>query len=131
MRTILTLAALAAACLVAAPAWAADCSNPDSTAAIDDCAGKDFTAADGQLNVIYKQLFAKYDAANRTLLQTAQRSWLKFRDDECAYETGLSVGGTLHPAMETNCRAELTHDRVKRLNAQLHCAEGDLSCNPP
>ena len=106
-----------------------NCKDPGTTYEINVCAGRDFTKADGALNALYKQLFAKYDVANRALLQTAQRSWLKFRDDECAYETALTIGGTIHSTMVTNC--DLTLERIKRLKAQAACAEGDLSCNHP
>ena len=33
--------------------------------------------------------------------------------------------------MFTTCKTELTRVQVKRLKAQLTCAEGDLSCNHP
>ncbi|MEJ1970456.1 MAG: lysozyme inhibitor LprI family protein [Rhizomicrobium sp.] len=128
-------ASLATAALLAfaAPAGAAklDCNNPNTTIDIDQCAGKDYTAADTVLNALYRQLMAKYDAGNKTLLQAAQRSWIKYRDDQCAYETNMTVGGAIHPAMETNCRADLTRAQIKRLKAQRDCEEGDLSCNHP
>jgi uncharacterized protein YecT (DUF1311 family) len=108
-----------------------NCTNPDTTYEINMCAGRDFTAADGALNTLYKQLMAKYDTGNKKLLLAAQRSWLKFRDDECDYETALTIGGTIHSTMVTNCDTELTLERIKRLKAQATCEEGDMSCNHP
>lgn len=110
---------------------AVNCKDPRTTYEMNVCAGRDFTKADTALNALYKQLYGKYDTGNRTLLQAAQRSWIKFRDDECAYETALTAGGTIHSTMVTNCETELTLDRIKRLKAQAACAEGDLSCNAP
>ena len=110
---------------------AVNCKDPGTTYEINVCAGRDFTKADAALNALYKQLLGKYDAANRALLQTAQRTWIKFRDDECAYETALTIGGTIHSTMVTNCDTELTLDRIKRLKAQAACEEGDMSCNHP
>ena len=110
---------------------AVNCKDPGTTYEMNVCAGRDSTKADGELNALYKELFGKYDAANRTLLQAAERSWIKFRDDECAYETALTIGGTIHSTMVTNCETELTRDRIKRLKAQLQCEEGDMSCNHP
>jgi uncharacterized protein YecT (DUF1311 family) len=136
MRIVLGLAAVVAAGLaIAAPGQAAgeklNCTNPDTTYEMNMCAGRDFTAADGTLNALYKQLMAKYDAGNKQLLLAAQRSWLKFRDDECDYETALTIGGTIHSTMVTNCDTELTLERIKRLKAQAACEEGDMSCNHP
>lgn len=136
-RTGLAAAVLAAGVLSSAtPTGAAgdpavNCKDPGTTYEMNVCAGRDFTAADNALNALYEQLYGKYDAANRKLLQAAQRSWLKFRDDECAYETALTVGGTIHSTMVTNCETDLTRDRIERLKAQATCEEGDMSCNHP
>jgi uncharacterized protein YecT (DUF1311 family) len=108
-----------------------DCKSPSNTYEINMCAGEVFTKADKALNAIYRQLYAKYDADNKKRLQTAQRSWLKFIDDECAYETAGTIGGTIHSTMVTKCDTELTLDRIKRLKQQADCEEGDLSCNHP
>jgi uncharacterized protein YecT (DUF1311 family) len=136
-RSALALAAaLAAGLSAAAPGRAAgdprvNCKNPETTYEMNVCAGRDFTAADTALNALYRQLYSRYDAANRKLLQAAQRSWIKFRDDECGYETALTIGGTIHSTMVTNCDTELTLERIKRLKAQAACAEGDMGCNKP
>ncbi len=52
-------------------------------------------------------------------------------DDECDYETAGTIGGTIHSTMVTNCNATLVEARIKQLQAQLNCAEGDMSCNAP
>ena len=108
-----------------------NCKDPGTTYEINVCAGRDFTKADFELNALYYQLYGKYDAVNRQMLQAAQRTWIRFRDVECAYETQLTAGGTIHPTMVTNCMTELTSDRIKRLKAQADCQEGDMSCNHP
>lgn len=134
---MLGLAAFAAgAVFVAPPSSAAgdppvNCKDPGTTYEMNVCAGRDFTKADAALNALYRQLYGKYDAGNKTLLQAAQRTWLKFRDDECDYETALTIGGTIHSTMVTNCDTELTLERIKRLKAQAACEEGDMSCNHP
>ncbi|HEY5337452.1 MAG TPA: lysozyme inhibitor LprI family protein [Rhizomicrobium sp.] len=98
---------------------------------LDQCAGMDFQKSDAKLNALYKTLMTKYDAPNGALLKSAEKAWLAYRDAECAYETNLTVGGTINPMMDTMCRTTKTDARVKELNAQLHCEEGDLSCNMP
>jgi|SRR6185312_2466036 len=108
-----------------------DCKHAQTQMDMDFCAGQDFTAADAKLNALYKQMMSKYDSGNQAMLRTAQRNWVAFRDAECAYETNLSVGGTIHPMMVTLCKTTKTNDRIKELNAQVHCGEGDLSCNVP
>ena len=98
---------------------------------LDQCAGIDFTAADAKLNALYKVMMSKYDAANGEKLKLAERAWIAWRDAECDYETNGTAGGSINPMMDTMCRTEKTNARIKELNAQVHCAEGDMSCNAP
>jgi uncharacterized protein YecT (DUF1311 family) len=107
------------------------CKNPQSTYDMNTCAGRDYKKSYTSLVAIYNQLYAKYDAANKKRLQIAQRSWRKYMDDECDYETAGTIGGTIHSTMVTNCNATLVEARIKQLQAQLNCAQGDMSCNAP
>lgn len=98
---------------------------------LDQCAGREFKAAEGKLDALYRSMMAKYDAPNRALLEAAQKSWRAWRDAECEYVTNGTAGGTINSMMQTKCRTARTNARVKELDAQLHCEEGDLSCNAP
>jgi uncharacterized protein YecT (DUF1311 family) len=109
-----------------------DCNSPNlNQGQLNQCAAADFQAADATLNVLYRRMMAKYDAANQALLKAAEVKWIAFRDAECDYETNLSVGGSIHPMVYDQCRAAKTKARVQELNAQVNCQEGDLSCNGP
>ncbi len=91
-------------------------------------AGADLRKSDERLNTVYRALRAKISDAGKAKLQAAQQSWLRFRDQECAFETMGTVGGSIHSMVVANCLARLTDQRVKDLEAQLNCQEGDLSC---
>jgi uncharacterized protein YecT (DUF1311 family) len=56
-------------------------------------AGADLRKSDEQLNIVYNKLRAKISDAGKTSLQIAQQSWLRFRDQECEFETMGTVGG--------------------------------------
>lgn len=135
MTRLVVVAALGAAALVASQvrANAADtsCKNPKTQFELSACAGKDAQAADAELNRVYGQLIAKYDEPNRNALVLAERAWVVYRDAECAYETALSVGGTIHPMMVALCMTRKAKARTQELNEQLNCKEGDLDCNKP
>jgi uncharacterized protein YecT (DUF1311 family) len=98
---------------------------------LDQCAGAAFNAVDARLDALYRAMKAKYDAPNRALFEAAQKSWLAWRDAECRYETNGTAGGSINSMMQTKCRIAKTEARIKELDAQLHCEEGDLSCNAP
>ena len=140
MRTILIAAAFAFVAAGAAGAGVTDdaafpnlnCKSQDlNQAELDQCRGRYFDAVDAKLNALYRQLTAKYDAANGALLKTAEKSWIAYRDAECAYETNGTAGGTINSMMDTECATAKTNARIKELTAQLNCEEGDLLCNMP
>ena len=92
-----------------------------------------YKAADAKLNQAYQQITAKLkdDPKTKKLLVEAQRSWLRFRDAECALRTSTVEGGSAYPMVMEGCLADLTADRVKELTYYLSCEEGDLSCPIP
>ncbi len=108
-----------------------DCNKAQTQMELDYCAGKDFEAQDKKLNALYRKLMAGYDAKNQSLLRTAEKNWLAYRDSECEFETAESEGGTIHPMEGSLCLTEKTKARIKELQAQGDCAEGDLTCNLP
>ncbi len=108
-----------------------DCKNAATQMELDYCAGQDFKAADAKLNALYQQLMGKYDVADQALLRAAEEKWIAWRDSECAFETALTVGGTIHSMMETQCDTEKTAAHIKELERERDCQEGDISCNPP
>ncbi|HEX9374089.1 MAG TPA: lysozyme inhibitor LprI family protein [Roseiflexaceae bacterium] len=91
-------------------------------------AAGDLRKSDEQLNAVYNKLRAKISDAGKKSLQAAQQSWLRFRDQECEFETMGTVGGSIHSMIVAICLTHLTDQRIKDLNAQLNCKEGDLSC---
>ena len=113
---------------VCAPAFAQNCSNPQTQMDLNLCSYKDYQEADAALNAAYKELAAKVSPAGRSSLLKAEKSWMAYRDNQCAFETLGTIDGSINPMMVNECEGELTIAQTKRLEAQLHCEEGDLSC---
>lgn len=111
-------------------AYAKDCSNEQTQTDLTICAVDNFNEADAELNAAYKQMTDRLKPEPDTLklLVEAQRAWIGFRDAECTYATSATVGGTIHPMMEAECREGLTRKRTADLNGYINCEEGDLSC---
>ncbi|WP_051952928.1 lysozyme inhibitor LprI family protein [Methylocapsa aurea] len=91
-------------------------------------AGNAFTKADKRLNDIYQKLMAKISSSGQASLRDVEKIWIQFRDQECAFETLATVDGSIHPMVLLECKTRLTDQRIKDLEAQLNCEEGDLSC---
>ena len=75
-------------------------------------AGSALQKSDAQLNAVYNKLRAKISDAGKKSLQTAQQSWLHFRDQECEFETMGTVGGSIHSMIVAICLTRLTDQRI-------------------
>lgn len=91
-------------------------------------AGTALQDADRQLNAVYTKLRARLSPESRARLQSAEEAWVRFRDQECAFIGAPTIGGSIHGMIVAQCQTRLTLARVKDLETQLNCQEGDLSC---
>jgi uncharacterized protein YecT (DUF1311 family) len=112
---------------------AQDCANASSQSAMNSCADQAYKKSDAELNTVYKQIGGrlKDNKDGMRLLVTAQKSWLAFRDAECAFATSASAEGSIYPMLVAQCRDGMTRQRTEELKVYLHCEEGDMSCPVP
>ncbi len=105
-----------------------DCSDPQNQAEMNECAAIDFERADAELNRIWPRLLAGAREADADInrefddrptgekvLREAQRAWITFRDQHCAYEGYEARGGSMESLLYHGCRARLTQERIKQL----------------
>lgn len=121
-RLVALLAATAAVQALPAPAGA------QSQMELNQQAGTSRQEADRQLNAVYTKLRTRLGPESRARLQAAEEAWIRFRDLECAFIGSPTIGGSIHGMIVAQCQTRLTLARVKDLEAQLDCQEGDLSC---
>ncbi|MCC3406064.1 MAG: DUF1311 domain-containing protein [Microcoleus sp. PH2017_10_PVI_O_A] len=99
-----------------------NCKSPQTTVDMTICSSQEFKAADTKLNQLYQQLLPKINSKQKQRLTTAQRTWVKFRDETCNYEAGHFEGGTLAAPIYVSCKATVTQQRVKDLEDYLEQA---------
>lgn len=110
-----------------------DCDNAQTQAVMNYCAAQDFRRADAELNALWNKVIADAREAEKDyrsyntnknderpssdiVLRNAQRAWLKFRDNHCAWEAyGEARGGSMEPMVYESCRARLTAERLDQL----------------
>lgn len=111
--------------LPAAHADAACLDKAQTQAQMNACGAADLKQVDDRLNQVYQQVQGRLqgDAAGRKRLLDTQRSWLAFRDAECAFQTARSSGGSLHALNLHSCLATVTQARVDALQSHLECAQ--------
>ena len=129
MRAAMIISVLFVSC---AAGHAMDCKD-QTQMGLNQCAAVSYEKADEALNKAYKEVLLRLkdrgDAAG--LLAKAQKSWLAFRDSECAFSSSGVSGGSIYPMIHAICLETLTRERTKQLRNYLHCEEGDLSCPVP
>lgn len=137
VRALVLLAALAA---VGPPALAADppagtsrdCSKIGDYKEMVACFAAKAGAADNELARVYNAVLYKFHTPlRRDLLAASQAAWHAYRSSYCALVSSAVEGGNLQPVVREACHAELTHLRIKELEHQLTCKEGDVTCVMP
>lgn len=120
--------------VLAAPAFAedepdVDCANAITQPDLNDCASREYEAADAELNAVYRQAMTAAQNVDKELegadigaveaLKTAQRAWIGYRDGQCEFAGFQARGGQAEPMLVSGCLAQLTQKRTAELNEFL------------
>jgi uncharacterized protein YecT (DUF1311 family) len=89
------------------------CGDQPNTVAIVDCVTGKSKAWDQRLNIAYKNLTNRIDAAQRDPLKAAQRLWIQYRDANCRFYG--SQEGTIRQIQAAECLRAMTQDRALEL----------------
>ncbi len=77
--------------------------------------------ANTRLDAVYKRLMGKLDADGQKALKEAERSWIKWRDDEAMLiaRVGGAVGGSGMRVDFANAQLKLINQRIEVLSEYL------------
>lgn len=95
------------------------CANPLTQFEMNQCAGKNYHAADETMNQVYRKLVAMLDEAEKTQLKEAQVAWFKYRDTNCEFVGDEYKGGSIRPLILANCLEDMTRKRSIELKTQI------------
>lgn len=116
------------ACAAALMALSAAPASAQTQLEMNERAGNGLRQAEARMDAVYAKVLGRISDAGREYLTSAQETWRHFRDQECEFETMGTKGGSIHPMVVAECRRRLTDQRIKDLEAQANCQEGDVSC---
>jgi uncharacterized protein YecT (DUF1311 family) len=109
-----------------------DCYKIDDYRAMVDCFATDSLAADAAVTRAYEAMLAKLGPSpQRDLLRSSQEAWLAYRTAYCAFESSAVEGGSFQPTVRNMCLAHISRLRLKDLEVQLTCQEGNMGCVVP
>ena len=97
----------------------AHCSDANTQAEMNICAGKEYKAADVTLNRVYQQLVAMLEPEEKSQLKEAQTAWIKYRDAHCDFVADQYKGGSMRPMIHAICLADVTSNRTTELKNQI------------
>lgn len=83
------------------------------------CMSRELKESDTRLNVVYGILIRAL--AKPQLLQSAQRTWIAFRDAECMFQNEAMQGGSGYNFSMDLCLMQLTEQRIATLEAVQPC----------
>ena len=95
------------------------CTDPQTQYEMNVCADRKYKAADAELNRVYNRLASMLEDKERAKLKATEVSWLKYRDDNCDYESSLYEGGSMRPAVYSSCMERMTKARTAELRGQI------------
>jgi uncharacterized protein YecT (DUF1311 family) len=96
------------------------CANAQTQAEMNVCAGKEYQAADTELNQLYRKLVSTLDDEEKSQLKGAQNAWLKYRDANCEFVADQYKGGSIRPTIHGLCLADMTKNRTTELRNQIN-----------
>jgi uncharacterized protein YecT (DUF1311 family) len=91
------------------------CANVVVTRDLVNCLSKAKDAADAKLSAIYTQLRQRLGGEDADRLVETQRTWVKYRDENCTAERELYGGGTAAGPAYLACVEAMTRARTKEL----------------
>ncbi len=81
-----------------------------------ECLERKYTAADKELNNIYKQTMSRLDDSRKSALKKEQVAWIKEKESKCSQAGKEMEGGSLETVMIKDCFVQMTEQRVTYLN---------------
>jgi uncharacterized protein YecT (DUF1311 family) len=83
--------------------------------------------ANKKLDAVYKQLMGKMDADGQKALKEAERSWIKWRDDEAMLmaRAGGAIGGSAMRVDFAKAQLKLINQRIEVLSEYAKQAAGN------
>jgi uncharacterized protein YecT (DUF1311 family) len=89
-----------------------NCEDPKNVADANTCLGE----ADQELNQTYQQIIRGLSGEDRKKLITAEQSWIKYRDTNCAFRIrDFPLSTSMGRQFYFFCKARMTRERTEEL----------------
>ncbi|HJQ22524.1 MAG TPA: lysozyme inhibitor LprI family protein [Blastocatellia bacterium] len=100
-------------------ASAQDCDHSANQREWNICTAGEAAKLDRRLDQLLAQISSRTDSARRAELARVQDKWKVFRDADCQWQAAAFAGGSIQPAVYSQCIIGLTAARIADLKLQL------------
>jgi uncharacterized protein YecT (DUF1311 family) len=116
----LLVISLCLAALATASAQAAEPNCAGALSAVEEAAcNVDLAGSKKRLNAAYGALAKKVNREYLPHLEKAQKTWLDFRNAQCAWESEPLGGGSMTSSAQIACTAQMNNARAAQLEGDL------------
>ena len=97
-----------------------ECSEALTQTRMNECAHEDYLREEQLLVKNTQHLMTQLDASKQRSFKVVQRTWFRFRRQQCDFEASRYEGGSIAPMVYATCMADLTQQRNKELKVILN-----------
>ena len=103
-----------------------------SAVAFHDCYAANLGAVNKALDETYRALLRQktFYVGSAHALRAVERSWIVYKEKECAYEYGAAATNENYWLAHAACEIRVTEQRIHELNGRPSCTGGDSVCYP-
>jgi uncharacterized protein YecT (DUF1311 family) len=91
---------------------------------MNDCFYRQAQEDQRLLDSLVSDLGRALDRPAMSRLQEAQKTWLTYRSEHCAWEASFFEGGSIRPTILSTCMSSVTWNRIDELKVKLCEASG-------
>jgi uncharacterized protein YecT (DUF1311 family) len=100
-------------------AEAQDCDHSPNQREWNICTANEAATLDRRLNQLVTEISSGVDSTRSVQLKSVQKKWETFRDTDCEWRADAFAGGSIQPAVYSQCVIALTKARIAELKLQL------------
>ena len=98
---------------------ATDCGDAVDQRSMNECFCAKARSSQALLDELLKELNGALESGPRERMDAVQRTWVAYRDGQCAWEASLGEGGSIQPTIRCGCLDTLTWSRIAELKIFL------------
>lgn len=99
----------------------ANCESSKNQADTNKCLSSELEKATAKINLTYTKYLNDLNEPAKSQFKNAQRSWIKFKDSDCDFQTESLKNGSMYSSVVSNCLLNKTNQRILEIEKFSNC----------